>query len=183
MRGAQWFGADRNSSAAAATVGKSSAGGGRERQNTRAAVTDGAVSFQQRARLPELPSFMGSTGDIFFFQHGAQRAETRADRSVPHRQEQPRAAGFVSLGPIRKEESREYVVNDGRGCGAQPVVHSRAPQPYSHFIAGFQSIVFWPLHPLSLGRGRAETELVDLVTRCIESLGLAASMRRQVPVL
>ena len=31
-------------------------------------------------------------------------------------------------------------------------------QPRSHFIAGFQSIVFWPLHPLSPGRGRAETE-------------------------
>ena len=56
------------------TVGKSSAGGGHESAETRAAVTDGAVSFRQCARLPELPSFMGSTGDIFFFQRGAARA-------------------------------------------------------------------------------------------------------------
>jgi len=40
---------------------------------------------------------MGSTGDIFFFQHGVQRGKTQADQPILHRQDSPEQRWSVNL--------------------------------------------------------------------------------------
>ena len=207
------------------TVGKSSAGGGHERQKTRAAVTDGAVSFRQCARLPELPSFMGSVGDIFFFQHGAARGHTgRLVSPSPTRR--PRAALVSEPENFPEGEISKNTMRMTAAAAAHNLWHTAEPaHPFS--VRGRASMPLLPgtSSPAWLPRVRTRTaqylmlpgvrlcsptatslqaykvsfsrrgtryprdvavqrlKLVDFVTRCIETLGLAASMRRQAPVL